>query len=303
MPTPIKTQAELDAAIAARPNDWHIVAEGRFSISIGRVEAWGNASVEARENASVEARGNASVVAWGNASVEARGNASVVAWGNASVVAWGNASVEARENASVEARENASVEAWGNASVEAWGNASVEARENASVEAWGNVFVRLFSALKITVSFGVIIAKHGEAKTLTGGQIVECKPPLTAKEWCEHHGIAVKDGVALVFKGVNAEFHSEQGGVYTPGSTPVAPDWDGGKAECGGGLHFSPLPQMTHEFCTPIKFVACPVALADMRAPQEGDDYPNKIKARGAHAPVYEVDKKGDRVAPTEKAA
>ena len=65
----------------------------------------------------------------------------------------------------------------------------------------------------------------------------------------------------------------------------------------GGGLHYSPTPQMTLEFASSAtKWVACPVALSDMRSPRQGDDYHSKIKARGSCAPVWEVTRKGVRV-------
>ncbi len=41
------------------------------------------------------------------------------------------------------------------------------------------------------------------------------------------------------------------------------------------------------------RFVACPVALADMRAPRADDRYPAKIKARRVYGPIYEVDRYG----------
>ena len=202
---------------------------------------------------------------------------------------------------SVVARGNSSVVAWGNSSVEARENSSVEARENSSVVAWGNVFVRWFSALKIKASFTVIIGKMGDPNgTLEGGRVLDCKLPTTPAEWCNHYGVEVKDGVAILYKGVNSEFMSDHGGCYTPGTVPVAPGWDGGKRECGGGLHYSPTPQMTLEFVlSATKWVACPVALSDMRSPHQGDKYPNKIKARGGCAPVWEVTRKGKLIKAT----
>ena len=183
-------------------------------------------------------------------------------------------------------------------SVVARGNSSVVAWGNSSVEAWGNVFIRWFSALKIKASFAVIIGNMGEPDgTLEGGRVLDCKFPTTPAEWCDHYGVEVKGGVATLYKGVNNEFMSDRGYCYTPGTVPVAPDWDGGECECGGGLHYSPTPQMTLEFASSAtKWVACPVALSDMRSPRQGDDYHSKIKARGSCAPVWEVTRKGVRV-------
>ena len=165
--------------------------------------------------------------------------------------------------------------AWGSSHVEAWGSSHVVAR--------GQVMLRLFSALKITASAQVIIAKHGNAGEVTGGRVIEMAPPATTAEWCDFYGVPHEDGVATVYKGVDINFRSPRGGDYTPGSAPVAPDWDGGDRECGGGLHFSPHPRMTREFANDAaRFVACQVALVDMRAPLAGDEYPQKIKARAA---------------------
>ena len=68
--------------------------------------------------------------------------------------------------------------------------------------------------------------------------------------------------------------------------------------ECGGGFHFSASPQHAMEFnLDATRFVACPVALKDMRAPKEGDEYPQKIKAAKCCGPVWEVDINGKRIA------
>lgn len=84
---------------------------------------------------------------------------------------------------------------------------------------------------------------------------------------------------------------------YTPGTSPTAPDWDGGEAECGGGLHFSPAPAMTLEFHSKAKkFVACPIKLKDIVVHPDGS-YPHKIKAKGVTGgKCYEVDREGKTV-------
>ena len=298
---PVNTQAELDKACEQRDPVVHIAVKGRFMISktIGwlrltmvaecSVVAWGNSSVVARENSSVEAWENSSVVAWGNSSVEARENSSVVARENSSVVAWENSSVEARENSSVEARENSSVEAW----------------ENSSVVAWGHVFVRLWGAFKIKATALVIIAKHGAAKSIEGGRVLDMPRPTTPQGWCDFYGVPVVDGVAVLYKAVTGDFRSgaRWNFPYEPGTTPVAPDWDGGREECGGGLHFSPSPVAALQFHPEAKkFVGCPVALADIAVHPDGQ-YPEKVKARGCCGPVFEVDRKGNPVVPQQNGA
>jgi len=142
------------------------------------------------------------------------------------------------------------------------------------------------------------------AATIKGGlegQVISVTPVTTPEAWCEYYGIAVSDGVAVLFKGVDAKYRSPRGAVYAPGTTPEAIDWDGGMVECGGGLHFSPSPRSTLEFATDaVKFVACPVRLSDMRPPKETDLYPAKIKARCVACPCFEVDRWGDPVAAKE---
>lgn len=45
------------------------------------------------------------------------------------------------------------------------------------------------------------------------------------------------------------------------------------------------------------KYVGCPVALADIAVHPDGC-YPEKVKARGCCAPVFEVDEDGERIQP-----
>jgi len=210
----------------------------------------------------------------------ARGSAHVVAYESAHVEAYGSAHVEARESAHVVAYESA----------------HVEARGSAHVVAWGNVFIRLFSCFKIQAGIHVVIINHGENKKgIKGGVIINAFKPKTPLQWCAHWGVKVEKKVAILFKGVNEKYMSERGGNYTPNTTPAAFDWDGGVKECGGGLHFSPTPAMTRQFCDPKKFLACPVNLNDIAVHKDAD-CPEKVKAKGCCAPVWEVDENGDRV-------
>ncbi len=188
---------------------------------------------------------------------------SIVAWESSSpsIVAWGSSSP------SIEARESSSP------SIEVGGTAAIVLR------AWG------------TCKLAPVVAD--------GGQLVELPRPdiSTALKWCSYHGVAVADGVATLFKAVRADFHSQWGTAYTPGTTPQAPDWDGGEKECGGGLHFSPTPGHARGFdSTATRYVACPVALADIVTHPDGD-FPDKVKARWVVAPgCYEVARDGKRM-------
>jgi hypothetical protein len=134
-----------------------------------------------------------------------------------------------------------------------------------------------------------------------GGQVIElAKPDLaTGAKWCAYHGIEPDaDGVVVLFKAVDADFVSPRGMAYMPGSAPVAPDWDGGERECGGGLHFSPSPGHALAFVSDAsRFVGCPVRVAEIVTHPDGQ-YPNKVKAPGCCGPVFEVDRDGEPVAP-----
>ena len=298
----VRTQAELDAALA-RGDHPHLV-DGRFVVPPNSsVEARGNSSVVAWGNSSVVAWENSSVEAWENSSVVARGNSSVVAWENSSVEAWGNSSVVARENSSVEAWGNSSVEAWENSSVVAWGNSSVvawenssvEARENSSVVAKGAAHVVARGACKVVATALVTIAILSAHATLDGGIQVIIPDIDNGEAWCDYHGVDVVDGVATLYKGVDKEWRGPHGAdiAYPPGSMPAAPDWDGGKEECGGGLHFYPHWSLARGNA---HIVACPVRVDEIAAHGFEAAMPEKCKAPRVCAPVYEVDAKGKRI-------
>jgi hypothetical protein len=157
--------------------------------------------------------------------------------------------------------------------------------------------VRARGRARVEASDGVAVMRHGPAVELTGGAAREAVRPRTAAEWCDYYGVPVQDGVATLFKAVDENFGSYHGVSYRPGSEPRAPDWDGGERECGGGLHFSPRPT----FALPVpdddmRFVACPVRVEDIVFRPDGV-YPDKVKAGGVCAPVYEVHEDGTPVA------
>ncbi len=283
------TQAELDACVKA--GNIALVFSGHFEVS-------GNASVTAYGSSSVTACGSSSVRAYDGSSVRAYDGSSVRACGSSSVTACGSSSVRAYDGSSVTAYDGSSVRAYGSSSVTACGSSSVTACGNSSVRATGNAFIRLLSALKITASISVVVMAHTSDKVIEGGQVVCAAIPKTAEEWCDLHGVEVVDGVATLYKALNEDFTSPHGMSYAPGSTPVAPDWDNGKAECGGGLHFSPSAAQARSFHDSAKrFTACYVRLSDMRGPKEGDQYPEKAKAKGCCAPCIEVDINGNVIA------
>jgi len=327
-PTVVTTQAELDAALAAKAREIHIqsapgawltltdsgssrvvawgssrvVAWGSSRVEAwgsSRVEAWGSSSVEARESSSVEARESSRVEAWGSSRVEARGSSRVEARESSRV--------EARESSRVEARESSRVEAWGSSRVEAWGSSRVEARGSSRVVAWGSsrvvawgssrVEARGSSRVEARESSRVVAGKyvavhlHSQTVRLTGqGHIID----MTALDksdpqtWADLYGAKVSRGRMTVYKGVNADLTSAHRTTYPIGKTVGCDDWKA-VADCGNGLHFSPSPISTEAYCTPERYLECTVKLADVIP--LGD----KIKAPACKV-VREVDRFGDPV-------
>ena len=97
-------------------------------------------------------------------------------------------------------------------------------------------------------------------------------------------------------KAVDDTYTSSHGFTYKPGSTPEAPDWDGGKEECGGGLHACAHPWESHQFNhRATHYIACPVRLEDI-AVHENAAMPNKVKFRACCEPCWEVDVDGEKV-------
>jgi hypothetical protein len=147
--------------------------------------------------------------------------------------------------------------------------------------------------LKITATAEVRIRIDRGDPDISGGIVHRVMPPKTPAQWCELNGAMVIDGVATLFKAVHGDFRSSHDFPYNPETVPVAPDWDGGKKECGGGLHFCARPLIAKSFdASATRFMACPVALADM-AVAEDPEYPSKIKAKGCCGPVLECDDDG----------
>ena len=196
---------------------------------------------------------------------------------------------EASGNAQVWAYDSAQVTASGSAQVRAYGNAQVTASGNAQVTAYDSAQVTASKYVAVTFSAGIKV---------TGG--VQIKIPLlkTVRQWCSFYGLPIKGGMVTLFKAVSDTFKASHNDFdYTPGTIPIAPDWDGGKAECGNGLHFSPRPFMALEFCPNAeRFVACPIAVKDIAMHPKGK-YPQKVKASRCCAPVWECDVNGKPIA------
>ncbi len=173
-----------------------------------------------------------------------------------------------------------------------YGSSQVTAYDSSQVTAYGSSQVRASKFVAVTI--------HGKNVRAKGGVQIKIPEIATAKAWCEHHGVEVKKGVAVLFKAVEADYSTgnarAKGIFYKPGDTPSAPDWDGGIEECGGGLHFSPTPGHALEFNREAKhFVACPVKIKSIKV-HKNATYPQKIKAPSACGPCCEVDIHGNKI-------
>lgn len=223
--------------------------------------------------------GTGRFVVSGHAHLLASDSAHVLASGQAHVLASGNARIEARENAHVEVWDSAHVVAWDSAYLEPSGRMHVIASNGAHVEAVSYVSISCMSDFS------------GDAR---GGIIIRLPKLQTAIQWCDFHGVSVADGIVTLYKAVRDDYRSLRGMIYAPGTTPEAPDWDGGTAECGGGLHFCarPLEALTFDRNKATRFVACPVRIDEITLHYPAE-YPNKVKAARVCAPIWEVDRYG----------
>jgi hypothetical protein len=167
------------------------------------------------------------------------------------------------------------------------GDGWFEARNSSHVVAWDSSHVEARDSSHVEAGPYVPVTKQrGHDGKLKGGVLIKIPRIKTPAEWCAFHGVKVARGVATLYKAVDDQYLSSRGFAYTPGSVPVAPDWDGGKAECGGGLHFcaDPLTAKYRFMTNATKFLACPVRLKDIAVHADAS-YPEKVKAKGCCAP------------------
>lgn len=180
--------------------------------------------------------------------------------------------------------------------VEAFDQVTVRAYDSSTVRASGSSTVHASGSSTVRASKYVGVTIHSNHAKVEGGNQIKLPRLDTPEKWCEFYDVEVKDGVAILFKAVDEKFCSKYGTSYLPGTAPEAPDWDGGRAECGGGLHFSPRPYMAMSFNPEaVNFVACPVSLSEMAVHPDGS-YPEKVKAPRVCAPVWQCDVDGNRI-------
>jgi hypothetical protein len=289
----VKTQAELDAALADKSVDWiEIRSERGVWLT---VTAYGFATVTASDSATVTASDSATVRASDSATVRAYGSATVRAYGSATVRAYGSATVRASDSATVRAYGSATVTASDFATVTASDSATVTACDSATVRAYGSATVTAYGSATVRATPKVAVHLHSASVKVSGGVVIDVSKPLTdPTDWADYHGVTVsKAGVATLYKAVRDNFQSYHGMSYAPGTKPSAPDWRDDD-ECGRGLHFSPSPTQALAYDDEAtRFLAVGVKLADLRPLSGGTA---KCKAPRVVRACVEVDIDGKPV-------
>jgi len=146
----------------------------------------------------------------------------------------------------------------------------------------------------VTATPHVAVHLHSANVSVEGGVVIDVtEVNKTTESWLEHHGITVTDGKAIVYKAVTDDLRSGMNFRYPIGATVADPEWRDDH-ECGGGLHFSPLPvQALSYHSEATRFLACEVAVDDVRV----IDGLGAAKCKAPSARVlYEVDLDGKPV-------
>jgi hypothetical protein len=278
----VYTQADLDRVLAAgdlpicRGDGWFIL--------------WGSSHAELWESSHAVLRGSSHAELWGSSHAELRGSSHAELRGSSHAELWESSHAELWESSHAVLRGSSHAELWESSHADAWPGTQLVAHPGTSA------LTRAHVAVTLPPGKGIRPKIEGD------GIIIEPPPITTAEEWCEAKGVPVVDGIVILYKAVNGRFEASYNAFrYEPGSTPAAPDWDGGVKECGGGLHFSPRPAAATAFYSGSdrRFVACPVRLEDIVVHRDAT-YPDKVKAPGCCAPVYEVDIHGKPVVAAE---
>ncbi len=137
------------------------------------------------------------------------------------------------------------------------------------------------------------LSAHG---TINGGVVITPPDLTVTANWLEYYGLQPDDqGVVILYKAINDDWHSDRGADYSPGTTPEAEDWEPTN-ECGAGLHFSPRPHMTRTYSSGPRLVACPVRAEDIVVIGTAFSA-DKCKAPRVVAPgCWPVDEDGNRI-------
>lgn len=253
----VRTQAELDAALAAGEPAIRIKSDPNITLTIG---ATGSSRVVAADSSRVMATGatwldatdssrivavDSSVTASDSSHVVARGNSRVVATNTSRVVARGFSHVEAWDSCRVEVWDSSRAEAFGHSHIGAWDSSHVVAWGSSRVEAWGSSHVAAWGACHVEASQFVAVHLHSTAVTLSGGVVVDMTAvdETDPQTWCDLHGVKVDaKGNVILFKALSADLVS--GGLWNPVQWKTkgvvkCDDFDR-TDKCGGGLHLGP---------------------------------------------------------------
>jgi len=193
--------------------------------------------------------------------------------------------------------------ACGSSQVRAYGSSQVAACGSSQVTAYDSSQVTAYGSSQVTATPHVAVTRSGKRARVHGGVLIDIPHIETTEAWLAYYGIeATKAGYVTLYKGVDADLISGHGFAYPLGRGElVCLDWAPTNA-CGGGLHLSPRPFMTHLYCTPERYVACKVRVADIVPITSGDGRSDKCKVR-AIVERWEVDEDGERLATPAKAA
>ena len=158
----------------------------------------------------------------------------------------------------------------GSATVRAYDSATVTAYDSATVRAYGSATVTASGSA--TVRAGKYVAVHhwvaDRRVKITGGVLIEVPELDTPAAWCAYHDVAVRDGIATLYKAVSddhATSYSRDAGIfYVPGTTVEAPDFRPTPV-CGAGLHACAHPIDALAFHdTATRYVAVTAPLVDL---------------------------------------
>lgn len=290
-----KSQEELEAA---RREKSIVLSGGNFNVSEG--------TYEAQDFATVAARGTSCVKLCSRTSGTGSESAHIVALSGASYHVQDNAEAEAYAGSSGSCSIGGVIRAKGVCSltVDCGGIAYIGEGVVACCMRDGTVYARNFSQVtskegsKVFASrFAVVYVEPGAE--VDGGVQIIVKPPTNGKEWAEDYG-AVIDGDTLIVAKASYEYGATTNGVvYEVGKVVIAPDWDGGLRECGGGLHFCATHREAREYIAGAsRFFWCAIP-ADEISIIGNPTMPNKIKVSSCYV-LAECDINGNVIDPTE---
>ena len=141
----------------------------------------------------------------------------------------------------------------------------------------------------------VAIIRHGPDTKCTGGHQIKTFGLDTPRKWARAYGAKITNGRIILYKALDNNYKSSHGMEYRPGAEVIAPDWDRGKEECGGGLHFCAQPgSCLGFFYKAERFVACDIKLDDLVVHID-PQFPNKVKARKCRV-LHECDIDGKKM-------